>query len=64
MSATKTHPSYLSAKIELRPVAQKGGFGLFARETLAKDETLAVWGGVIVSEAELGTYSDYARTHG
>ena len=64
MHKTQSHPSYLSPKITLRAVAEKGGSGLFANEVLAKNETLAVWGGVVVSDRDLGNFSDYARTHG
>lgn len=64
MPDSKNHPSYLSPKLELRSVADKGGHGLFACQPLDKDETLAVWGGIVVPDENLGAFSDYARTHG
>lgn len=64
MADQKHNPSYLSPKLALRPCLDKGGSGLFAIEALQKDEVLAVWGGVIVPGEQLGSYSDYAQTHG
>jgi uncharacterized protein len=64
MSETKHHPSYLSPKLELRACADKGGYGLFAREPLAVNEVLAVWGGTVVPGSRLSAYSEYAQTHG
>lgn len=64
MTETKHHPSYLSPRLELRACADKGGYGLFAREPLEKDAVLAVWGGVVVPGNRLPEYSPYARTHG
>lgn len=64
MSETKNNPSYLSQKLELRTCPGKGGYGLFAREPLVKDEILAVWGGIIVPGSRLDQVPEYARTHG
>lgn len=64
MSEQKHHPSYLSPHLEMRPCADKGGSGVFARQPVAAGEVLAVWGGVIVPGTRLEAYSDYARTHG
>ncbi len=64
MTETKHHPSYLSSKLALRACPDKGGYGLFAREPLKKDEVLAVWGGVVVPGSRLEAYSEYTRTHG
>jgi SET domain-containing protein len=64
MSETKHNPSYLSPKLELQACPGKGGYGLFALEPLAKDEVLAVWGGVVVPDERLHDYSEYAQTHG
>lgn len=64
MTAQNHHPSYLSPKLELRPCPDKGGYGLFARQPIQKDEVLAVWGGVVVPSSRLHEYSDYAQTHG
>jgi len=64
VSEQKYHPSYLSPKLELRACADKGGYGLFTRQPLDKDEVLAVWGGFVVPDERLGDYSEYVRTHG
>jgi uncharacterized protein len=64
MTVEKRNPSYLSQKLELRMCANKGGFGLFAREPVEKGEVLALWGGVVVSSDRLAEYSEYAQTHG
>ena len=64
MTGSKHHPSYLSPKLELRSCADKGGYGVFTREALKKDEVLAVWGGVVVPDERLNEYSEYAQTHG
>ncbi len=44
---------YLSPKIEVRSLPDKGGFGIFARETIPAGEVTAVWGGYIVTEEQL-----------
>lgn len=45
--------SYLSPKLEARPLPQKGGHGIFARTAVAQGERLLVWGGDIVNAAQL-----------
>ncbi len=45
--------SYLSPKVENRPHAEKGTCGVFCREPIAKDEVVALWGGRVLSGAEL-----------
>ena len=61
---TRQSPNYLSEKIELRKLPNKGGFGVFARSPFKKDEVLMVWGGSVVDDQELLLLSDYQRTHG
>ena len=56
--------SYMSPKLEAHANLEKGGYGVFTREKLEKDELLAVWGGVVVSEAGLGQISLERATHG
>lgn len=52
--------SYLNPKCESRSSDEKGGCGVFAREPIRKDELICLWGGRIVSEAELDpTMSDF-----
>jgi hypothetical protein len=64
MNQKNYHPSYLSQKLELRPCAGKGGYGIYACESVSKDEVLAVWGGVVVPGERLQEFSHYAQTHG
>ncbi|MEW6402925.1 MAG: SET domain-containing protein-lysine N-methyltransferase [Chloroflexota bacterium] len=45
--------SYLSPKCEARATGEKGGCGVFAREPIQKDDIICVWGGRVVTEAEL-----------
>jgi hypothetical protein len=40
---------YLSPKLEVRVAPEKGGFAVFAREALGRDEMLAGWGGRMVT---------------
>jgi hypothetical protein len=45
--------SYLNPKCEARRAGEKGGCGVFARQTIGKDEIVCVWGGRILTENEL-----------
>jgi len=56
--------SYTSPKLEGRPCPSKGGFGLYAREAIAKGELLVVWGGEIMTEEELALIPVERQTHG
>ena len=64
MAQEKHNPSYLSPKLALRASEEKGGYGIFALESINKDDVLAVWGGVVVPGSRLNEYSEYAQTHG
>jgi hypothetical protein len=61
---TQQSPNYLSDKIEMRSLSDKGGYGVFARSAFKKDEVLMVWGGSVVTDEELQHVSDYKRIHG
>jgi hypothetical protein len=61
---TNQSPNYLSNKIEMRSLANKGGFGVFATSPFEKDEVLMVWGGSVINSEELQRVSDYMRIHG
>jgi hypothetical protein len=61
---THQSPNYLSDKIEMRTLPDKGGYGIFALCPIQKDEVLTVWGGSVVNKEELKDLSDYQRTHG
>ena len=56
--------SYCSPKLDVRAAPAKGGFGVFAGEALAAGELLIVWGGRIVTQAELDRLPDDSRRHG
>jgi hypothetical protein len=56
--------SYCTPKLELRPCAEKGGFGLFAVEPILAGELLAMWGGQVVTEEDLGLLPVERQTHG
>jgi SET domain-containing protein len=49
----ETRYSYLSPKLESRPRPKTGTCGVFAREPVLKDEIVALWGGRILSSAQL-----------
>jgi hypothetical protein len=44
---------YLSPKLEVRAVPDKGGFGVYAIETVAAGEVVSAWGGYIVDREQL-----------
>lgn len=56
--------SYLNPKIEMRPLTQKGRFGLFAVQPIQKDELLAMWGGRVVGYEEYEQLSPFYKSHG
>ena len=47
------HHSYLSPKLEVRPLPQKGSYGVFARDQVAAGELISVWGGRVVNYEQL-----------
>jgi uncharacterized protein len=55
--------SYLSPKLELRACSEKGGYGLFARDLILRDDVLCVWGGVVVTEEDLDKLPVERATH-
>ena len=44
---------YLSPKLEVRALPDKGGFGVYAIEQVSAGEVVSVWGGYIVDTAQL-----------
>lgn len=50
---SKRGSSYLSSKLETRPVPSKGGFGTFVKIPVKQGEILAAFGGRVVSGSEL-----------
>jgi hypothetical protein len=55
--------SYLSPKLEVRAAPEKGGFAVYAREALAREELLCVWTGRIVSQAQLPGLTEAEKSH-
>lgn len=55
--------SYLSPKLEVRAAPHKGGFAVFARESLQKDELICVWTGRAVTFEQLQRLSPLERSH-
>lgn len=55
--------SYLSPKLEVRAAPQKGGFAVYTREALEKDELLCVWTGRVVTFSELQGLSEAEKSH-
>lgn len=58
------HGSVLSPKLEVRACLEKGGWGVFAREAIKKDDLLCVWGGIAMTGEEARGQSTYKLTHG
>ena len=56
--------SYLSPKLESRSCTTKGGWGVFARESIQRGELLTVWGGMVVTEEGLNLIPEEKATHG
>jgi hypothetical protein len=54
---------YLSPKLEVCAAPEKGGFAVYAREALARDETLAGWGGRVVTLDEVLALSREEQGH-
>ncbi|MCA9969457.1 MAG: SET domain-containing protein [Anaerolineales bacterium] len=55
--------SYVSPKLEARPLPEKGGHGLFARAPIAQGERLLVWSGDVVTGAELAQVPAHLRPY-
>ncbi len=55
--------SYCSPKLELRPCPDKKGWGLFAREPIMAGELLAVWGGQVLTRAQVHLLPVERRIH-
>jgi len=56
--------SYVSPKLEVRPVPEKGGFGLFAVEPVDEGELLVVWGGELRTVDQIAGLQDGDNCHG
>lgn len=56
--------NFTSPKLEMRRCPEKGGYGVFATQTINKGELLMVWGGEIVTEDQLADLPVERTTHG
>lgn len=56
--------SYVSPKLVVRPVPEKGGQGLFAIETIGAAELLVVWGGELRTADQIAALQDEDNCHG
>jgi uncharacterized protein len=54
---------YLSPKLEVRALPDKGGFGVYAIESVAAGEVVSVWGGTIVDAEQLETLPHEIQQH-
>lgn len=59
---TEQPASYLSPRLEVRPLPGKGFFGVFAREAIEPGHLLALWCGRIVAETSLGDLPEILRS--
>jgi uncharacterized protein len=49
---TKLPVSYFSPKLEVKSIPEKGGLGIYARQSIPEGEMVMIWGGRIITEAE------------
>jgi len=54
---------FLSPKLEVRAEPAKGGFGVYAIESVAAGEVVSVWGGYIVNAEQLETLPHDVQQH-
>lgn len=57
------HAGFVSPKIELRLLPEKGGRALFACAPIPKEEILIVWSGRVVTDAELAYLGPAEQGH-
>ncbi len=55
---SELYMSYLSPQLEARPLAEKGYFGVFARQPVQQGELLVIWSGKLVSAQHLSSLSE------
>ena len=55
--------SYLSPKLEVRPLPQKGSYGVFAREHVPAGDLISAWSGRIVNYEQLLELPPELQTH-
>lgn len=55
--------SYLAPEIEARPIPQKGGMGIFAREPIPAGTLMCLFGGDVLTYAQFQTLNDLERRY-
>lgn len=60
----KVSGAYLSPKLEVRSCPEKGGWGVFSVEPIAKDSILCVWGGIAMTGEQALLIPEERWTHG
>jgi hypothetical protein len=63
VSVPRRRTHYVNPKLTRRIRPEKGGYGVFAQQTVQAGELLVVWGGDIVTGADLDDLSPVARRH-
>lgn len=63
MSTIEYPVSFLSPKLETRPVPAKGGKGIFARAPVAAGEILTIWSGELFTSATLQLLPSSRQQH-
>jgi hypothetical protein len=53
--------AFISPKLEAYPLPDKGGYGVYARESIAQGELLVVWGGVVMDWGEFQQLPAWTR---
>ena len=56
--------SYVNSDLEVRPVPEKGGLGLFARRQVEEGDLLVVWGGEIRTGEQIAGMPQADNCHG
>jgi uncharacterized protein len=54
---------YFSPRLEVRAAPEKGGFAVFARENLEKDEIICVWTGRVMTYERMMALSTAEKSH-
>ena len=57
----KSSHSYLSPKLEAIPRLEKGGYGVYARQSIKKGELLTVWGGKVTESEKFSRLAEHTQ---
>ncbi len=61
--AAKQESQYFSPRLEVRSNPRKGGLSVYAREPISRGELLAVWGGNVLTSAQLPPKPEWRHRH-